>query len=117
MYKLSNDDFCIERVSDGALIPKVSDNSEYKKYLEWVEAGNTPAPLLTLEEVQTLDAVAAREKRDSELARADIQLLRVQDGNTKIGTQKAWREYRNALREWPSTGNFPKVIPVAPDAK
>ena len=34
----------ILRKSDGALIPKVSDNTDYQEYLEWVAAGNTPEP-------------------------------------------------------------------------
>ena len=32
----------ILRKSDGALIPKVSDNTDYQEYLEWVAEGNTP---------------------------------------------------------------------------
>ena len=61
-------------------------------------------------------ADAERSWRNAELSRADIQLLKVQDGTTGLGTQKAWREYRVALREWPSTDSFPAVRPVAPDA-
>lgn len=59
----------------------------------------------------------ARIYRDSELARADIMLNRVQDGETGLGTQKAWRAYRVALRNWPDTDSFPVEAPVAPDAK
>lgn len=59
----------------------------------------------------------ARDWRDGELARADIQLLKVEDGMTGLGTQKAWRAYRMALREWPSTDAFPDTRPVAPDFK
>ena len=32
----------ILRKSDGALIPKVADNTDYQEYLEWVAEGNTP---------------------------------------------------------------------------
>lgn len=59
--------------------------------------------------------IEARIQRDSELARADIQLLKVQDGVTGIGTQKAWREYRCALRDWPASDSFPSTMPKAPD--
>jgi len=59
----------------------------------------------------------ARTLRDGELTRADIMLNRVQDGETGIGTQKAWRAYRVALRVWPDTDSFPEVMPLAPDAK
>lgn len=57
--------------------------------------------------------------RNTELTRADIQLMKVQDGTIGLGTQKAWREYRIALREWPSHKKFPDVTsrPTAPDAK
>ena len=56
-----------------------------------------------------------REWRNLELARADIQLLKVEDGIKGIGTQKAWREYRNALRDYPSSEDFPRKRPTAPD--
>lgn len=61
-------------------------------------------------------ALEGRQWRDAELARADIQMNKVQDGVTGIGTQKAWREYRIALRNWPSSKAFPEARPVAPDA-
>ena len=61
-------------------------------------------------------AEAERDWRNTELSRADIQLLKVQDGMTGLGTQKAWREYRITLRDWPSTSLFPNERPVAPDA-
>jgi len=32
----------IKRKSDGAWIPFVPANTDYKDYLEWVAAGNTP---------------------------------------------------------------------------
>lgn len=64
----------------------------------------------------TVLATEERSWRDTELARADIQLLKVQDGTTGLGTQKAWREYRVALRDYPSSEGFPTVRPVAPDA-
>jgi hypothetical protein len=61
-------------------------------------------------------AFTARLWRDRELDRADIQLLKIEDGMKGFGTQKAWREYRIALRDWPTTEDFPTVKPVAPDA-
>src|SRR5947207_3231310 len=59
----------------------------------------------------------ARTLRDSELTRADIMLNHVQDGETGIGTQKAWRAYRVLLRDWPDSESFPETMPIAPDAK
>jgi len=115
MYKIKNGN--ILRLADGTVIPKDESNSDYSGYLFWVECGGVPEPEVSLEELASNASVEARLARDAELARADIQLLKVQDGMTGLGTQKAWREYRNALRDWPSTENFPEVMPVAPDAK
>lgn len=70
----------------------------------------------TKEDLVEAECKEARALRDAELARADIMLNRVQDGETGIGTQKAWRAYRVCLRNWPSTKAFPEVFPVAPDA-
>jgi hypothetical protein len=59
----------------------------------------------------------ARSWRDAELARADIELNKVQDGDG-VGTVTAWRAYRSALRKWPETLDWPNSIkPIAPDYK
>jgi hypothetical protein len=34
----------IIRISDGAWIPFVPDNTDYQEYLKWVSEGNTPEP-------------------------------------------------------------------------
>jgi hypothetical protein len=34
----------IIRLSDGANIPMVDDNTDYQAYLKWVSEGNTPLP-------------------------------------------------------------------------
>ena len=45
MYKIKQDDNWgigfVLRLSDNALIPLSENNSDYKKYLEWVAEGNT----------------------------------------------------------------------------
>jgi len=43
MYQLTTSTSII-RLSDGAVIPNDPGNSDYREYLEWVEAGNTPEP-------------------------------------------------------------------------
>ena len=34
----------ILRLSDNAYIPQASGNRDYREYLDWLEAGNTPEP-------------------------------------------------------------------------
>jgi len=36
---------CIERASDGACIPPVEANADYKEFLDWVFEGNAPDPV------------------------------------------------------------------------
>lgn len=56
--------------------------------------------------------------RNGELLRADVELNKSQDGDG-AGTVKAWREYRKALRAWPSAKGFPspEFRPVPPDSQ
>lgn len=61
----------------------------------------------------------ARAWRNSELQRADIVLLKIQDGMPNLGTVADWRKYRVALRTWPDVEGFPSAEsrPTAPDYK
>lgn len=47
-----------------------------------------------------------RDWRNSELSRSDIELYKVQDGRG-TGSVSEWREYRNELRDYPETDDFP----------
>lgn len=44
MYKLILNSDSILRISDGAIIPNDSLNSDYKQYADWVALGNSPLP-------------------------------------------------------------------------
>jgi len=35
---------CIKRIADNAFIPFDQANTDYQKYLKWLEEGNTPEP-------------------------------------------------------------------------
>ena len=50
MYKLTQHQDTIQRLSDGAFIPADSANRDYAKYLAWLADGNTPDPFETPEE-------------------------------------------------------------------
>ena len=43
MYQLTTGT-SIKRLSDGATIPNDPGNRDYREYLDWLEAGNTPEP-------------------------------------------------------------------------
>jgi hypothetical protein len=43
MYQLTTSTSII-RLTDGATIPNDPGNRDYREYLDWVEAGNTPEP-------------------------------------------------------------------------
>ena len=43
MYQLTTSTSII-RLSDGAFIPNDPGNCDYRDYLDWLEAGNTPEP-------------------------------------------------------------------------
>lgn len=60
-YKLTQVQGILQRLSDGAFIPLDLENSDYKSYLEWVSAGNTPSPADLLPELTPLQKIRAAE--------------------------------------------------------
>lgn len=115
MYKLTDSTLVI-RISDNAYIPDDPENSDRQVYAAWLEDGNIPLPV-DFPSTEQLSSIE-RQWRDGELNRADIQLNKVQDGMSGLGTVTAWRQYRVDLRNLPETVGFPEtsIRPVAPDA-
>ena len=44
MFKLTEENQGVIRLSDNAFIPFDPDNTDYQEYLEWLAEGNTPLP-------------------------------------------------------------------------
>lgn len=87
----------------------------WKLNTESGEVYKDPLPGPTQEELEALE----RQWRDEELVRADKELNKVQDSDSKaIGTVGDWRAYRKNLRSLPEHELFPTIEarPVAPDA-
>lgn len=86
---------------DSSYIPK--GHRLYFKALEEVEAGEA-----VIEPYVAPDTRPQEERawRNSELAKTDIELYKLQDG-METGSIEVLRQYRNALRKWPENENFP----------
>jgi hypothetical protein len=92
---------------EGMSIPKAEGNRHYRQMLEEVDAGEATIQAYDVEAGDLEDKIAAeRSWRDSELAKADIELSKVQDGRGN-GLVSDWRDYRIELREYPEAKDFP----------
>lgn len=104
MYKLLNGGNAIQRLSDGALIPPTADNWDYRDYLRWVAAGNTPeaadpAPLAYREGLAIRERLRTTNATPTELYRAtlaqrtgyraSLTLIAVDAGNGAVRTIEA----------------------------
>lgn len=86
---------------DSSYIPK--GHRLYFKALEEVEAGEAVIEPYIAPDTRPQEE---RQWRDQELAKADIELNKVQDGRG-TGLVSDWRDYRNGLRDWPEHESFP----------
>lgn len=109
---------------NGSDIPKdvvVVPEHEYLKLRGKSLSTNLEGFPVILECVDTLDSIILQERvwRDGELLRADIEIYKVQDSDSKAkGSISDWRAYRKSLRGWPENKDFPNkdFRPAAPDA-
>ena len=46
MYRLTQSENTVQRLSDNSLIPFDGRNRDYQEYLEWLSEGNTPEPYI-----------------------------------------------------------------------
>lgn len=46
MYKLTQSETTVQRLSDNAFIPFDGGNRDYQEYLEWLDEGNQPEPYI-----------------------------------------------------------------------
>jgi len=83
-------------VLEGVWLSKAPDTAEVDAGLAVVQ------PYVELDEQAALE----RQWRNTELAKADIELNKVQDGRG-TGLVSDWRDYRNELRDWPEHEGFP----------
>lgn len=103
-------------ISEGMSIPMVKGNRHYNAILAEVEAGEAEVIAWEGSDKQQGEAdleleVSARAWRDDELAKADLDLNREQDGMTNY-TVSTIRDWRVVLRDWPSTEDFPHTKPI-----
>lgn len=55
--------------------------------------------------LQSIKAEIERQWRNEELAKADIEVNKALDSN--LPTLPNWKAYRQALRDWPDSSDFP----------
>lgn len=108
MYKIINDTL-IERLGDGAAIPRDEANIHYQSFLEWERAGGVVA----LPQVSDDDlAELIRQERDSKLRDSDWSQL----ADIPNSVKEEWAVYRQALRDVTDQPEFPRQVewPISP---
>lgn len=107
MYKLTESPTTILRLSDNTFIPTDGASPSYREYLEWLEAGNTPLPAYTEEELQEKNKQMRIAELRKLLADSDFRMttdyykrMTTEDQTYWDTTRESWRsELRELLGE------------------
>lgn len=78
MYKLTNLN-CIVRLVDKALIPFDENNVDYKDYLKWLDAGNTPEPADELKLV--IDAMPKKSEVEVKIEALESRIKKLENNS------------------------------------
>ena len=70
MYKLTQSETTVQRLSDNAFIPFDGGNRDYQEYLEWLSEGNQPEPYVAPPSPQVTQVTAYQAK--IQLSRAGL---------------------------------------------
>jgi len=103
-------------VIGGTSIPKDKSNRHYRKMLEEVTAGKAEIAPFDHQAKARQDAInVERQWRNGELQRADIEVFKAEDTAGAFNAED-WRSYRQTLRAWPASPDFPDSAkrPAAP---
>lgn len=87
-------------VNGSISVPGDSGNRHHQLVQEWLAGGNTPDPEFSQEELAAQQVSEEQQWVQAELAAADIEINKHGDAHGRtVGTQVAWRNYRNQLRD------------------
>ncbi|QQO00128.1 phage tail assembly chaperone [Pseudomonas sp. SW-3] len=122
-YQLTQDPDTVIRLPDGATVPL--HHRFWDEYQQWLASGGVPLPVIldSASEAKPEPATVARAWRDQALAASQWLVDRDRDqqaaGTPMTLNSDQYHElldYRQDLRDWPSTANFPKDFskPLAP---
>jgi len=101
---------------EDGFFPAAAGNTQYNKMRAEVAAGRAEiTPFDSEAEALKSAAVEERQWRNGELQRADIEVFKAEDVAGAFNAED-WRAYRQALRVWPNSPDFPDPSkrPTAP---
>lgn len=87
-------------------VPKAEGNRHYAMVKEWLDAGNTPEPQFTEEELFEQKASEVRAQRNALLAECDFILM----PDFPLNDKSMWEQYRQDLRDVTEQSGYPDVV-------